>query len=135
MANEWVAPAVGGGIVAVALDEIFSVGPRVKVAKQQGFNEGWYNRDTQLQPVITAQQNQISNLQNTIASQERALGRAEGVAVSVLVVMQEIINSLGTEKVDKKQLEEMVRKRVIEPVNQLSAQIRETKNNTTYQFR
>lgn len=129
MANDdWVAPAVGGGLAAVVLDELFFVGPRVKTA----YDNGWLQRDADLQPVIANLQAQINSLQSVVLAHERALGRVEGVAATLLVIMQELLKSLGKENIDKKELDEIVRNKVLETLTQLSAQLREARSLGSY---
>lgn len=42
------AGAIGGWV----LNEVFTVGPRVRLAEQRGYNAGWVNRDAELRPTI-----------------------------------------------------------------------------------
>jgi len=129
--DDWVpvvGGAIGGGILGIFIDEIFTVGPRINNARQVGFNEGWWQKDAQLQPVISDLKGQIAELRNITLNQEHAIGRIEGVVATLFVFTQELLKLVSTDKVDKEQLEELIQTKIIDTLKQLSAQVNEAKS-------
>lgn len=121
------AAAAGGAVVATFLDEVLSVGPRVKRARNDGFDQGWWTRDAQLQPVMQNLQSQLTNLQNAILNQERAIGRIEGILATLYGLTQELLRMVTADKVNKEQMEDLVEAKIIETLKQISAQVQQAK--------
>ncbi len=85
-----------GGVAGAAANEFLIAGPRVRVAAEEGFRQGYWTRDAQLQPIMKLQQERAERLESRLLEQEQRLGRIEGAIAALLKVAEALPGDGGT---------------------------------------